>query len=273
MRNIFIFWISILIGVSVKGFCSTNYATMIDSLIKNQNYSAALQITDRLLYFTQDSSRNALIITKSKLLIITNQPYESYQTLSEIINNPNNNRKIISESLIYCAISFIKLEEYHTALFFIETMIFDESWKNTRNLLAAYCYFMIGDAKSTQEQLSYLGINELVVLTNNLKIKQLKRKKSIHTAISFLIPGYAYIINQKYGYGLSALALNGLLFYWVGSTAVLSPLESMLFVLPISMRYYFGTQSRALNIYDKKIKELKNEQFMLFCKQNSSYLK
>lgn len=268
MKNIFIFWVSSIFISSFSCYASSDYKILLDSLIKNQNYSEALHLADRLLYFTTDSSRNELIITKSKLLIIANQPYDSYVLLSEIINNINSNPKIISESLIYIAFAFIKMGDYNSALYFIETSVFEESWKNTRNLLAAYCYFMIGDSKTSKEQFNYIGIDKTDKLFYDKKIKKLTIKKNINTAISFIIPGYVYLLKKKYGYGISALGLNAGLMVWFGTVSAISPLDAFIFVMPITMRYYFGTQSRIQDIYKLEIVKLKNEQFKKFYQEN-----
>ncbi len=266
--------INFLIFITIiESNCQNNYKPLLDTLIAQQNYSSALLLAKRMLYFSKDSTENnELIITISKILISSNQPVEAYQNLAFIINNPVSNANVFSEALIYSAISFIQLEEYNTALYFLETRIFEDVWRNTRNILAAYCYLMIGDNVSSKLQLSYMGIDDTELLFSNKSIKKLKKLKFINNTISLIIPGYSYFSNNRFGYGITALALHSGLFYWTLTTALVAPIDATFFILPLTLRYYAGTQTRSNTIYEKKLKLLRNKIFTDFVKKNKTIL-
>ena len=263
MKSFVICWISILVLASQNN-AFTNYQPLVDSLIKIQHYQEALELTDRLLFFSDQESKNELILLKSKIQIKLELPLEAYGTLDEIISNPTTDHKTFSQSIIYSAIAFIQKEEYQTALYFLETRPLEENWKNIRNILAAYCYYMENDRKNSKIQLGYSGIDKTEELFYNKKLRKLETKRNVNLAISYIFPGYVYLIKKNVGHAVSAVSVNSLLLYWTVTTAIFSPIDALLFTMPLSMRYYFGTQVRSEKIFDSEINDLKRKHFYQF---------
>ena len=247
---------SILIFYFYKPVSAINdyqYAQLLDTLIYKQEYNSALDLVDRMIFFNNPDSNTSLIIKKAYLNLCTGSFSQVYPILYPLLKSADTSRSR-SISLMLTGLSFVGMEDYYTALFFLEQSGIHNVHKTARNLICGYCYLMVNNTKEAKKFFEYSGIDDF-----NGKyiypIKKLKFERTLLLISSIIIPGSGQLIKGEIVNGISGIALNAFLVHSIISIGTNSIAEGIIFALPLFLRYYYGTISRVDKVSKNNIKE------------------
>lgn len=183
------------------------YFPLLDSLMLKKQWKAANELCSRMNAFADDSIQKDILIKQGMILLEMDMPYEGYECFKKVFENKYSNPQLRSKAVIYSALSFIQMEEYTTALYFIEIYPTQEVHKKIRNILSGYCYYMLKDYEAAKENFYNAGIDNYQQLLDK-RLYKLKRLKLLSIISSSLLPGSGQLLLGKPFDAASALTIN-----------------------------------------------------------------
>lgn len=192
------------------------------------------------MYFGTDTSRVRVLYKMGRAQLYAGKPEVAYRTFVQVLKDFPGDTVYRDASILYCSMALVEMNDYFAALVFLEQFPVTPKHYTARNVWLGYLFLMTGEEYMAVQMLYNAGI-KIEPKYVFKELRKSRRKRRVALMMSVLVPGAGQWLYGRPVEATSALAINAALF-WIGiPIALASPLDGVLFVMPLLGRYYVGS--------------------------------